>query len=179
MRPTNKSKATMRSKPVVNNAVVVPEQQVPREIDPGAVQLVKSVITIIDEMVQIMDNEITLVEKRQMKEHGELLKRKQRLATDYRATFKTIALNPNYLKHVPEDLAQSALQAGRKLTLASERNSRALRAAITAVERLAKTIISIVKEEVLPAQGYANTYAGPAKMRYSPLCKPVTGSRTA
>ena len=147
--------------------------------DPGAIQLVKGIIGLIDEMVQIMDKEVLLLGERKMKDHAELLKRKQRLAIDYRASLKTIALQPNYLDHVPEELRQAARMAGHKLAAASERNAQVLRAAMVAVERLAKSIIMIVKDEVLPKGGYTNLHAGPATLGYSPKCTPVTGSRTA
>ena len=53
-------------------------------------------------------------------------------------------------------------------------------AAKAAVERLIQTIVSIVKDEMLPKGGYVNpNVAHLALGTYSPTCKPVTVYRTA
>jgi len=142
-------------------------------------KLVNGLIAMINELAQIMENEIVLIEGRRMKEHAELLKTKQRLTLDYRSTLKTVALQPQLLKEVPEDIRAAARGAAAKLSVVSERNAKVLRAAIVAVEKLAKTIVGIVKDEVLPKGGYINPNNRRMTMSYSPICKPVTGIRTA
>ena len=71
-------------------------------------------------------------------------------------------------------------EAAQKLSDASDRNAKILRAAITALQRLIQTIIAIVKDEVLPKGGYRNPNNAQSSLgNYSPTCKPVAVSRTA
>lgn len=145
-----------------------------------ATKAVKGMLVMVDELVQLMEKEVILVEKRKIEEHAVLLKRKQRLAIDYRASVKALMLQPDILKQIPADLRAKAKVAMQKLSDASERNAKILRAAITAVQRLIQTIISLVKDEVLPKGSYANPNASNRLMgTYSPICKPVTVNRTA
>src|SRR5262249_18767146 len=113
-------------------------------------------------------------------EHADLLKRKQRLAVDYRASIKSLAMQGDLLKQLPEDLRQKAKAASQRLSESSDRNSKCLRSAITALQRLIQTIVAIVKDEVLPKSTYVNPKDFKATLgSYSPLCKPVAVSRTA
>jgi hypothetical protein len=142
--------------------------------------IVKAVLVLVEELTRIMIDEIGLLETRKMKEHAELLRRKQRLTIDYRASIKSLALRPEIFRQIPEDLRHAAKIAGQKLSEASERNGRALRAAILAAQRLAQTIIGIVKNEVLPKGSYVNPLnAHLALGTHSPTCKPVTFRQTA
>ena len=102
----------------------------------GPVHVLKRMIMLINELIQVMDSEIALIEGRKIKEHAELLKRKQRLAIDYRASVKSLSLQPDMLKQVPEDVRKIAREAVQRLTEASERNAKILRGAITALQRL-------------------------------------------
>jgi hypothetical protein len=146
----------------------------------GPAQIIKRIIALIDELVSVMKKEPALVEKRLVKEHAELLKRKQRLAIDYRASVRSLAMQPDFLKQLPEDLREAARAAAKRLADASDGNAKVLRAAITALQRLIQTIIAIVKDEVLPKGGYVSTgSAHTINSIYSPTCKPVAVSRTA
>lgn len=141
--------------------------------------LLTRIIVLIDEIVKVMDEEIALVESRKRVEHAELLKRKQRLTLDYRASLKAIVLEPNLLRDVPEELRAKARDAAERLAEASGRNARSLRSIITACQRLVQSIVAIVKDEVLPKSGYSNVSAGHLAHGYSPICKPVTVYKTA
>ena len=148
--------------------------------DTGPESILKRMIGLVDELITVMEAEVPLIEGRRRAEHAELLKRKQRLAIDYRASIKSLTANPEFLKQVPEDLRVKAKAAVQRLTEASERNAKILRGAITALQRLIQMIIAIVKDEVLPKVGYANPNKGLIGHNlYSPTCKPVTVSRTA
>jgi hypothetical protein len=137
------------------------------------------IIALIDEIIILMNEEIPLVEGRKRSEHAELLKRKQRLTLDYRASLKAIVLDPNMLRQVPEELRLKARDAANRLAEASGRNARTLRAIMTASQRLVQSIVALVKEEVLPQIGYSNMQAGHSVGSYSPTCKPVTVFRSA
>jgi hypothetical protein len=143
------------------------------------VHLLTRIIALIDEMIAVMEEEIPLVENRKRAQHAELLKRKQRLTLDYRASLKAIVLEPELLKQVPDELRAKARDAGDRLAEVSDRNGRTLRAIMMATQRLVQTIVSMVRSEVLPKSGYANTQPGYKESSYSPLCKPVTVCKTA
>jgi hypothetical protein len=145
-----------------------------------AIRMIKSVTALIDELALLMDKEASLVEKRKLVEHAELLKQKQRLTIDYRASLKAIALQPDILKLVPADIREKAKVAAQKLADGTDRNARMLRGAILATQRLVQTIVGIVKDEVVPKGGYIHSgILQQAQGCYSPTCKPITGSRTA
>jgi hypothetical protein len=166
--------------PPSNNTMMKPSLQDKTRPPSGPEQALKGMIALIDELVLVMDKEIILIENRKIKEHAELLRRKQRLTVDYRASVKSISLQPDLLKQTPEGLRQKAKEASQKLSDASDRNAKILRGAITALQRLIQTIIAIVKDEVLPKGGYSNPNDAQTLLgTYSPTCKPVTVSRTA
>ena len=147
---------------------------------PAPANLLASLIAMAEELAQIMRQEVGLVEGRKSKEHADLLKRKQRLTIDYRAAMKALALQPDILKQAPEEARKAAKAAAQKLSEASDLNAKTLRAAIVAAQRLAQTIIGIIKDEVLPKGGYVNPRtAAFALGTYSPQCRPITVRRTA
>ena len=133
------------------------------------------IVALVDEIIELMNEEIPLVEGRKRVEHAELLKRKQRMTLDYRASLKNLVLQPEMLKLVPEDLRQKARLSADRLAEASERNARVLRAIMAASQRLVQSIVAIVKDEVLPKTSYSKSQVG----SYSPLCKPVTIYKSA
>jgi len=137
------------------------------------------IIALMEEIVQVMDEEIPLVEGRKRTEHAELLKRKQRLTLDYRASLKAIVLEPDLLRQAPEELRATARAAAAKLAEASERNATIVRAIIAASQRLVQSIITIVKDEKLPTNNYAKLGTGAMAGVYSPICKPVTVYQSA
>jgi hypothetical protein len=151
------------------------------EKDPGSpAHIMKSLLVLIEDLAELMIAEIGLIETRKMPEHAELLKRKQRLTIDYRASIKSLALRPDIFRQIPDELRQAAKAAAQKLADACERNGRALRAAILAAQRLTQTIVGIVRDEMLPKGGYVNPQtAHMALGTYSPTCKPVTFRQTA
>jgi hypothetical protein len=71
-------------------------------------------------------------------------------------------------------------RVGRRLAEAAERNAAALKAAAAATENLIRSIVDIVKKEVLAPQGYTNPRnTSLALGAYSPTCRPVAVNRTA
>jgi len=163
-----------------NNAMKLSLKDKTRATVSGPEQALKGMISLMNELVALMDKEIILIENRKIKEHAELLKRKQRLAVNYRASVKSLSLQPDLLRQAPEEVRQLAKVASQKLAEAGERNAKILRSTITALQRLIQTIIAIVKDEVLPKGGYINPHdAQTALGTYSPTCKPVAVNRTA
>src|ERR1700761_978792 len=70
----------------------------------AAAQALNGLVGLADELAEVMDREIVLVETRKSAEHSQLLKRKQRLAGDYRAGMKCLAQQPDLLRQLPEEL---------------------------------------------------------------------------
>jgi hypothetical protein len=142
--------------------------------------LVTATLAIMDELTALLAQEIDLVPARQIEKHAELLKRKQRLTMDYRANIKSFAAQPDILKPLSDGLRAKIKDSAQKLAEMTDRNAKMLRTAVVATQRLIQNIVTLVKKEVMPIQGYKNpNTAHMALGTYSPTCKPVAGSRTA
>ncbi len=142
------------------------------------VKTIKRMIEITDELASIMIEEEKLVQARETKKHEELLKRKQRLTLDYRTSIKIFALKPDLLKDLPSDLRQAARANAKKLSAVAQRNANYLRGAILAGQKLAQTVIDIIRQEKLPKIGYANPMTAKLALgTYSPTCKSLAVNR--
>ncbi len=152
----------------------------PAKAKTGPITMVESLMALMGKLTALLAREIELIEQRRLDEHAELLKLKQRLTLDYRAGLKTIALQPGILKDLPEDLRQAARAASQALAEVSARNARALRSAITSVQTLAQTVVSLVRDEVMPKNGYLREgKAAGAVACYSPTCEPIMYNQKA
>jgi len=146
----------------------------------SALALAKSIIQLMNDLVQVLNLEIDLVSARKMEEHKELLKRKQRITIDYRASLKAVAAQADLFKLLPDDVRAALRTAAQKLAEVADKNAKFLRNAVMATQRLIQNIVSIVKQEVLPTSSYRNpNTAHLALGNYSPTCKPVSVNRTA
>lgn len=147
---------------------------------PDPEKALRSVLDIVSRLTELLEREQDLVIKRKVVEHAELLKVKQKLALDYHAGLQVFALHPDLLKKVPESMRREARNAAERLSTATQRNARGLRAAILAVQKLTQTIVSMVKREALPAAGYGNIKPSKSTIgQYSPSCPPVVVRRNA
>jgi flagellar biosynthesis/type III secretory pathway chaperone len=145
-----------------------------------AVKTVRAVVNLMSDLANVMQEEANVLEQRKFTSHAELLKRKQRLTLDYRATMKNFAAQPDLLKKMPDDLRTSVREAAQKLSDVTERNARTLRTAVIGVQRLLQSIIGIVKKETLSGRSYTNPNTERFRLgTYSPLCKAVAITRTA
>jgi flagellar biosynthesis/type III secretory pathway chaperone len=137
-------------------------------------------VTLMNDLAAVMDEESAVVHARKFPEQKDIVRRKQRMAMDYRASMKSFTSQPEMLKRLPDDLRAALRAAAQKLSEAADKNARLLRTAMLASQRLLQSIISIVKDERLPKAGYMDTRKGYAKLgTYSPTCKPVSVTRTA
>jgi hypothetical protein len=138
-----------------------------------------ALIAIMNDMVELMAAEPDLVLNRKLDEHGKLLKRKQKMALEYRTIIKAISTKPEMLKEIPEDTRRKLKISAQKLAEESDRNSRMLRAAVTASQRLMQNIIAFIKSEVLPHNHYKNPKTAHLELgTYSPTCVPVAVRRS-
>ncbi len=145
----------------------------------GAPTLVVATVALMEELARVLMAEADLVTKRKMPEHAELLKRKQRLAVDYRANMKSIAAQPDVLKKLPDEAKNAVKEIAKRLAMASETNARMLRGAVDATRQLMHNVMAMIRTEALPR----NTYKNHAKAHmqlgvYSPKCRPVAVMRT-
>jgi hypothetical protein len=142
--------------------------------------VIVAMLSLMQELIEVMSAEPELVMTRKFEDHKVLLKRKQRLTMDYRANIKVLSTQPDMLKQLPDDTRQALKIAAQKLAETAERNARTLRSAVTAVQRLIQNIISYVRSEVLTKPGYKNPNMAYRELgSYSPTCKPVAVSRKA
>jgi len=141
--------------------------------------VIVSLLALMNELIELMTAEPDLVMGRQFEAHKELLKLKQKLTLEYRASVRSIAAQPDLLKQLPEDICRKLRIAAQKLADSAERNARMLRAAVTAVQRLIQNIIPIVKGEKLPKSGYKNPKTAHLQLgTYSPTCMPIAIRRS-
>jgi hypothetical protein len=147
---------------------------------PGAPALVVSIVALMNELIELMLAEPELVMGRKFEAHQMLLRRKQKLTMDYRSSVKSIISQPDFLRQLPEDTRYVLKATAQRLSEVAERNARALRTAVTAVQRLIQNIIAFVKSEVLTTPGYKNPKTAYLALgTYSPTCKPVAVQRSA
>ncbi len=155
----------------------VPAAEVPA---PDPEKLLRATIALAYQLAELLDREQELILKRKTSEHAELLKTKQRLALDYHASLQVFASYPLLLKQVAEPLRREARAAAERLATATQRNAHGLRAAILAIQKLTQTIVSLVKREALPDNGYGKMKPGISTIgQYSPSCPPVVVRRNA
>ena len=165
--------------PVAPAAPAAPAETSPETARVDKVKVVRAAIALMDDLAQVMREEADLLEKQKFMDQRDLLKRKQRLALEYRATMKSFAAQPDILKDMPDDVRAAVRNGAQRLADLSDRNARSLRAAVVGVQSLLQSIMRIVKSEALAPNGYDNFKTQHLKLgTYSPTCKPVTTART-
>ncbi len=145
----------------------------------GAPKLAVATILLMEELTRVLVAEIDMVTSRKKAEHAALLKKKQRLAVDYRANMKAIADDPHVFKTMPEEAKDVLREAAKRLAEAADSNARSLRAAVGATRQLIQNIVAMVRSETNTKASYKNhTKAHMELGCYSPKCRPVAVSRT-
>jgi hypothetical protein len=135
-------------------------------------------MALSEKLVKVLEDEIPLMRTDDIEAHKYLLHEKQRLSIDYMTHLKSIAQRPDMLKELPDDKRTALRASGERLKAATEKNALELRAASVATQRLIQSIVSAVREQVLPKQGYSHTASQSSSTHYSPTCKPVAFSET-
>ena len=107
------------------------------------------------EMNGVLEEEMPLIEKRNVTAHSELLKRKQEIALRYSAAIKKLATERDAMSALP-DLEKNMLRAaGRKLEETASRNAKALYLANVGMQKLMDIIVKDVSSQVRPSHSYA------------------------
>lgn len=141
--------------------------------------LVVSLISLMNELIELLSAEPDLVMKRKFEAHQRLVKRKQKLAMDYRTSMRALSAQGEMIRQLPEDARRRLKATAQRLADQAEQNARSLRAAVTAVQRLIQNIIAHIKSEVLANPGYKNPKTSYLELgKYSPTCRPVVTRRS-
>ncbi len=140
--------------------------------------VIAGTIAMMGELESLMKVEDEMVSLRKLESYQELNRRKQKLTLDYQTNIKAIIAQPDLLKQLPEDVRKALKVAGERLAAATMHNALVLRGAVMASQRLIHNIVAIIKEEVMPKQGYTNPRTSRLALgNYSPTCAPVSVSR--
>lgn len=144
-----------------------------------APKLVVATVALMQELTRVLLAEIDIVTKRKMEEHADLLKRKQRLAMDYRSNMKSLAGHPEFFKKLSAEAKAVVKEASKKLAEAVDANARMLRAAVDATRKLVQNVMSVVKAQAIPQQTYKNLAKAHLQLgTYSPKCHPIAVCRS-
>lgn len=145
----------------------------------GAPRIVAATVALMEDLTRVLMDEIDVVTKRKKEEHALLLKKKQRLAVDYRANMRVIAADPALLKALPDDAKAVLRETAKGMAEAADTNARALRAAVSATRQLIQNIMAMVRSETKTVSAYKNHTKAHLELGcYSPTCRPVAVSRT-
>ena len=145
----------------------------------GAPKMVVATVALMEELVRVMTQEIDVVSKRKVTEHGELLKYKQKLAMDYRSNMRAIAAEPDMLKKISEEAKGVLREMAAKLSETAKKNALVLHAAVGATQQLIINVMAAVKAEAMPRQSYKNPATSHLQLgTYSPTCQPVALRRS-
>ncbi len=145
----------------------------------GAPKLVIATVSLMEELARTMDSEIDIIRMRKKDEHAVLLRKKQRLAVDYRANMKALAADPGVLKALSDEGKAVLRNAAKRLADSADANALALRAAVGATRQLIQNIMAMVRSETSVRPAYKNPANAHMELGcYSPTCRPVAVSRT-
>lgn len=156
-----------------------PSNKKPPRALQDAPKIIVATVTLMEELARVLSLEAEVVSRRQLKEHPELLKYKQKLALDYRANMKAVAAEPDLVRKLPAEAKDALREMAKNLAQASEKNALVLHAAVAATQQLIQNVVAMVKTEVLATKSYKNpATAHLALGTYSPTCRPVAVSRS-
>lgn len=114
--------------------------------------ITSKLMTIMDEMIRLMEEEIPLVRHQKYEQQNAIIRRKQELTLDYHATLQSLAAKKNSLS--PEERA--TLQArGTELEKTAMRNAEAVRLAHHATDRLLQVMMNEIRKDQYAAGGYS------------------------
>jgi hypothetical protein len=154
------------------------DKKIARSLE-GAPKLVVATVALMDDLTRVLIAEIDVVTGKKVREHAALLKRKQRLAIDYRSNMKSIAAQPDILKKLSDEAKDAVREMSKRLASAADANARMLRAAVDATRQLIQNVMAMIRSEAMPKQAYKNHAKAHLQLgTYSPKCRPIALSRT-
>jgi len=166
--------------PARGNNSKTPAAPAEKSISTLAPSQYEALIQLIKEFTGVLETEIQLLGKRDIKSIAELLPRKLRLLSTYQANMKVISANPEVLKSAPVETRAMLKSVSQKLDATATKNAKLLKGALMATKRIVSNVMGSIREETLAkTPSYANT-RNPrlARNKYSPTC-PAVAIRTS
>ncbi len=150
-----------------------------RKKEPEMPKHIARFIAQIQELVALMEQENTLVTERRFADYEVVRVKKQKLAMDYRASFKAVTSDAEALKGLSADVRKALKDAGAVLAEASERNARTLRGVMLAVQKMLQNVVSSIRATAAPKINYGNPAQAHMQLgTYSPVCESMAVRRT-
>ena len=164
---------------------MIPPRAAPRPAfapakDSGLLTLVDATVTVMNDLIVVLGEEINLLKKQNIPAIQELMRRKGTLVVQYMANMKALAAQAELLKKLPKNIRDNLRAVGTKLAEVAARNASALKAASVVTQRLIQNIVAAVRKEKLEPLGYKNPRTAHLMLgTYDKTCKPVAFTRTA
>ncbi len=147
---------------------------------PEGVRLTVAVLSVMEALSRVMDQETDLLRKQDFEGLAEVRAEKAKWMRDYRASITTLTQRPELLKEVSAEERLRLRRSGEVLAVSAMRNAADLKAAIHATQALVQTVIGAARDQNKTNECYSDPRKTPLLLgSYSPSCKPVAVSRMA
>lgn len=141
-------------------------------------KLADALIGIMGSLTKVMDQEIEFLKTRNYVAMNDVRQQKVRLLRDYYHQHQVLDQNPETLRQAPQEKRTKVRIVADAFAQATERNTRELKAAVTATQSLLQTIMEAARRGSKRSECYVDTRRDPLMLgSYSPVCNPVAVSR--
>lgn len=114
----------------------------------------QQIMEVVNQLIELLEEETPLIQKRQFQKHDSLLKRKQVLATDYQALLNALVENQSAMKALDSSARNQLHKAGEKLETLARQNAESLRIAHSSTERLLRSVMEEVRRNIQKGSTY-------------------------
>ncbi len=135
--------------------IVPPPSAAPAIPEASARELMNRLLSIMDELIQVMTEETPIIASHNYTNQDSFLKRKQELTLDYQSVMKVLAQNQTLLGSLSKDDITRLRESGKKLDDVTEKNATTLRLAHHATEHLLKVVINEIRKDLHKESGYS------------------------
>ena len=122
-------------------------------------ELVERVLSVSEQLTDVIRRESELLESNQPLSIGELQEEKIRLSNEYAMDIQAISLRKELIDRAPAEKINRLKTAMTTLNTALERNGNLLLAAKSVSERILKSVADTVNEHKAPSLGYGRNAA--------------------
>jgi parvulin-like peptidyl-prolyl isomerase len=122
-------------------------------------ELVERVLSVSEQLTDVIRRESELLESNQPLSIGELQEEKIRLSNEYAMDIQAISLRKELIDRAPAEKINRLKTAMATLNTALERNGNLLLAAKSVSERILKSVADTVNEHKAPSLGYGRNAA--------------------
>ena len=138
-------------------------------------KLANTVIELSKDLIKILVREKDVVARKDLEEHKELLKAKQRLAMEYNTNIEILYSNKESLNDLPDEAKKSLRDAVRNVDTTAKENALVLQASSDASKQFISSVMSALKTERLSAPSYKNPKSSSGSKND---CEPISISKT-